>query len=234
MLKPKMLENQQDFHCQNKHDSPIHLIVIDPNLDKKQRLLCSECMENFKSEDETMEFKKVIKIIEDIIEKKARSFENIYQLTVQQLQTCVKSVQELKTQFMELFDSLIRITEDWSQNLLEQVQKCNQYSFYDELKILIIKIKFNLRRQNHNLLKSVVLISHNKVKQIIKQNKINLSYILTKVISISSELINRLNKAWQHVMQQFLILQGQLWYQPKKLILKYGSLQMENQNQQKY
>ncbi|CAD8213195.1 unnamed protein product [Paramecium pentaurelia] len=108
-------------------------ILQDPKLDKKQRLLCTQCMENFETDAKTIGLKKIIQIIEDIIEKNMSNLEDITQKTIQQLQICTKSIQELKEQFMKLFDSLINIAEDWTQNLLAFTQQSKQYSFYDEL-----------------------------------------------------------------------------------------------------
>ncbi|CAD8089144.1 unnamed protein product [Paramecium sonneborni] len=224
MFKPKMRENQQDFHCQNKHDSSIHLVVLDQNLDKKERLLCNECMENFKSDAQTMEFKKVNQIIEDIIEQNMKSFENISQQTVQQLQTYIKSLQELKTQFIKLFDTLIKIAEDWSVNLLEQIQQYNQYSFYDELDSFIKNKNTNYILNDQNIQQLKLIPSKQRQSQIQGDQVTIYQNQLFKFLTIREAACNAI----------VLILLGQLYYQPKRLILKYGGLQMENQNQQKY
>ncbi|CAD8198429.1 unnamed protein product [Paramecium octaurelia] len=133
MLKPKMIENEKNFCCQNKHMQPIHLAVLDPNLDKKERLLCNLCMESFESEAKTIGLKKIIQIIEDGIQKKLNNLESITSEIIQKLQTCKTNTQELRTHIMIIFDSLTRIIEGWIQNLLTQREQFQQYSFYDEL-----------------------------------------------------------------------------------------------------
>ncbi|CAD8178037.1 unnamed protein product [Paramecium pentaurelia] len=159
MFKPKMIENQNNLHCQNKHGQPVHLVVLDPKLDKKQRLLCTDCMENFESDAKTIGVKKIIQIIEDNIKQTMSDLEGITQQTVQQLQICKRNIQELKAYFMKLFDSLISIAEEWTQNLFTLIQQSKQYNLYDEswmAKLLIIlnqyiqdkdKVNFNEIKQ---------------------------------------------------------------------------------------
>ncbi|CAD8212636.1 unnamed protein product [Paramecium pentaurelia] len=133
MFKPQMIENEKDFYCYNNHEQAAHMVVLDPKLDKKKRLLCTQCIEHFKSDGKTIGLKEIIQIIENIIEKRLSNQEKITQSTVQQLKICTRSIQELKAQFMKLFDFLINIAEDWTQNLLAQIQQSKLYSFYDEL-----------------------------------------------------------------------------------------------------
>ncbi|CAD8205818.1 unnamed protein product [Paramecium pentaurelia] len=186
MLEVKMIESLTDFCCQNKHDEPIHLVVLDPKLDKKQRLLCNKCMESFQSDAKTIGFKKVIQIIEEIIDKNMNNLENITQKTIQQLQICIKSLEGLKTQFINLFDSIISISENWTQNLLTQRQQYNQYSFYDELDSFI-------KNQNTNYVSNMTLI-----------NNINKSW-MTKLSQTLNQFIQDQNKVnFEDIKEKFL------------------------------
>ncbi|CAD8081465.1 unnamed protein product [Paramecium primaurelia] len=249
MFKPKMIENENNLHCQNKHGQPVHLVVLDPKLDKKQRLLCTECMENFESDAKTIGFKKIIQIIEDNIKKTMSDLEGITQQTVQQLQICNRSIQELKAYFMKLFDSLISIVEDWTQNLFALTQQSKQYSFYDELDSFIKK-QNNINDSNITLINNINRSWMAKLLKILNQyiqdkDKVNFNeqnknlqtsfvqFIHKKVKQNQSQLINLLNKVWD-VKIQFLILLGQLWYQLNRKILKYGAFQTEKFNQQTY
>lgn len=49
----------------NKHDLPISQVVWDPKLSFDQRLLCTQCVEDYESETRTMGYKKVFQIIEE-------------------------------------------------------------------------------------------------------------------------------------------------------------------------
>ncbi|CAD8095952.1 unnamed protein product [Paramecium primaurelia] len=189
MFKAKMIENEKDFYCQKKHGQPIHLVVLDPKLEKNQRLQCNQCMENFESNAKTIGLKKVIKIIEDIIDKNFKNLENITQQTVQDLSICIKSISELKTQFIKLFDSIISIAQDWIQDLLAQREQYNQYSFYDELDCFI-------KNQNTNYDSNIARIyninrswktklSNNLYQYIQDQEKVKFRDIKQKIININ-------------------------------------------------
>ncbi|CAD8178180.1 unnamed protein product [Paramecium pentaurelia] len=195
MFKAKMIENEKEFKCQHKHGQPILLVVLDPKLDKKQRLLCNKCMENFESDAKTIGFQKLINIIEDIIDQNMNSLENIVQKTVQQLSICIKSIQELKTQLMKLFDSMIIIAQDWTQNLLAQSQQFNQYSLYDELDCFI-------KNQNINYISNIKLINNinifwktklsNNLNQYIQdKDKLNFKQIKEKFINIGCSSLSQ-------------------------------------------
>ncbi|CAD8200161.1 unnamed protein product [Paramecium pentaurelia] len=170
MFKAKMIENEKDFYCQKKHGQQIHLVVLDPKLEKNQRLQCNQCLENFESNAKTIGLKKVIKIIEDIIDKNFKNLENITQQTVQDLSICIK-------------------TQDWTQDLLAQREQYNQYSFYDELDCFI-------KNQNTNYDSNIARIyninrswktklSNNLNQYIQDQDKVNFREIKQKIININ-------------------------------------------------
>ncbi|CAD8196431.1 unnamed protein product [Paramecium octaurelia] len=133
MNKLTIIENQSEFHCYSQHNQPICSVVLDPNLTNNQRFLCGSCLEFFESEYKIVGIKKVIQTIEEIYETQIMQLENQTMNTVQQLQSIIKSTQQLKQQFMDLFDSLIGIAEGWKNELLLQIQKFYKYSFYDQL-----------------------------------------------------------------------------------------------------
>lgn len=56
--------------------------MLDPKLDKKQRFLCNLCMDNIKSDVKTIGFKKIVNIIDDIIEKRKNDNDKIIVETV--------------------------------------------------------------------------------------------------------------------------------------------------------
>ncbi|CAD8215389.1 unnamed protein product [Paramecium octaurelia] len=127
MFQPKMIENEKDICCQYNHGQPIHLVMLDPNIKMKERFLCIQCLENYDQNGRTMGFKKLIQHIEDAIEKKMSNLADITSNTIQNINMCITSTQEFKTYFMKLLDSIIRIAEDWTQDLLVQRQQWNQY-----------------------------------------------------------------------------------------------------------
>ncbi|CAD8082454.1 unnamed protein product [Paramecium primaurelia] len=153
MSKQIVLENQNEFNCQNNHNQQIKLVVLDPNLQKNKRLICNLCLENFQSNYPTMGFQKMIQIINDLQKQKMEELENKTTLNIKQLEKCVKLTQELRMQFNRLFDSLIRIAEDWSKDLELQIKECYQYKFEDELDDYI-------KKQNNSQIANIKLIKN--------------------------------------------------------------------------
>ncbi|CAK64517.1 unnamed protein product (macronuclear) [Paramecium tetraurelia] len=212
MFKPQMIEDEKDFHCVNKHEDKNKLVVLDENIERKQRIWCSSCMQILQTDARVVGIKIIIKKIEDVIETNVRTLEAITSNTIQKIKLCITSVQEIKRHFMKLFDSIIRTAEDWTQNLQSQRQKFNQYSFYDELDNLINKENKNL--DSHiklittinkswitKLSKTLIQFNQNKDKlnlqkfyeQIMNIGQSNLS----QQYSIKLQLINQSVKQWE-------------------------------------
>ncbi|CAD8146604.1 unnamed protein product [Paramecium octaurelia] len=179
MFKPQMIENEKEFYCLNKHLQPCSMVLLDQKIEKKQRLWCNECLQNFQADSKIVGLKLIIQNIEEVIKKMQVPQMILLQNTVQKIKLCITSAQDLKTYFMKLFDSIIRTAEDWILNLQAQRQKFNQYSFYDELDDHInkqnrnfeshIKLINNINRSDNKVIKylSLIQLEQRQIKLVI-------------------------------------------------------------------
>ncbi|CAD8057989.1 unnamed protein product [Paramecium sonneborni] len=156
MFKLKMIENVQDLDCQMKHKYPIAQVVLDPQLQQNQRLLCQQCIADYETNAKTIGFKKVI---QDIEYKKKKSLESIEYLIKQYINN-IKSFQTqigtLKSNIIEQLDHMIDYTKYWILNLKSTGSQYFEYSLFKELDLLINQQStqndyINLRNQIKNL-----------------------------------------------------------------------------------
>ncbi|CAD8065768.1 unnamed protein product [Paramecium sonneborni] len=138
MYKPKMIENEKDLVCQMNHKQSISMIVLDSNLSSNQRLLCQQCIDVFKTDAQIIEFKKVIQIIEDNKIKSLDILENLIKQNIQYIELFQTQVFNLKSHLVQQLDHLINNTKDWVLNLQSTGSKYSQYSFYQELDLIIM------------------------------------------------------------------------------------------------
>ncbi|CAD8167942.1 unnamed protein product [Paramecium octaurelia] len=230
MFKPQMIENEKDLFCLNNHTQQSRLVLFDQKIQKSQRICCSECLQTFQTDAKIVGLTIIIQNIEDVIQKNASSLEDITSNTIQKIKLCITSVQNLKTNFMKLFDSIIRTAEDWTLNLQAQREKFNQYSFYDELDNLINK-------QNKNFDTHIKLINTinrswiTKLCNILTQfnqnkDKLNLQQFYEQVISIGY-----FNLSPQYSIKLQLIDQSvKQWEKCQAIVFDYsGSIMVSTQ-----
>ncbi|CAD8110109.1 unnamed protein product [Paramecium primaurelia] len=137
MLKPQVIESQQNLICMNKHDLPISQVVWDPKLKYDQRLLCTQCVEDYESETRTMGYKKVFQIIEEKQRMKIQEYENLLMPHINSVLQFQTAINTLKQNIIQQLDQLQRISEDWIKNLESTKQEISKYSFFQELDKLI-------------------------------------------------------------------------------------------------
>ncbi|CAD8130572.1 unnamed protein product [Paramecium sonneborni] len=139
MIKPKMIENEKDFHCSKGHQLPVVTIAVDPQLSRNQRLLCTECLEDTDMDFKVVGLRKIISLIEENQVKKIERVENIIKNSIQTIESLHGIIDQMKSFIIQQFNSLITIMMEWIQNLKQQGSLYSQYSFYEELEVIILK-----------------------------------------------------------------------------------------------
>ncbi|CAD8157743.1 unnamed protein product [Paramecium pentaurelia] len=156
MLKPKMIEKEQDFQCSKGHKQQIVTVAFDPKLSSNQRLLCPKCLENTEINGKVVGLKNIISLIEDGQIKKLEQVENQTMMDINQIEQLQSKVNQMKSQAIQQLDSMISIMNKWIQNLQQKIQQYSQYSFYDELERLV---------QNQNKNEENLYVLMNEIKQ---------------------------------------------------------------------
>ncbi|CAD8117106.1 unnamed protein product [Paramecium sonneborni] len=202
-----MLESIEELYCSQKHNQPIQMVVFDSKLQRNERLLCSECMDNFDSDARTIGFKKVIQMIEDRKKKNKDQAEVLIMGAIKSVQEFQSELDQLKSTIIQYLNELFRYTTNWIENLnmigQSQIEK---YSFFQELDSLIQLQKGNaqeckfeeLARVNYSwsqkLLPKFQLFQHfkefNKCKDCL--NNILLE-VISKSTLISSQILPQNN-----------------------------------------
>ncbi|CAD8088642.1 unnamed protein product [Paramecium primaurelia] len=173
MSKSKMIETEENFLCLSHQNEKICMIVLDPKLDKNKKFFCKSCLNNFESDAKTIGLQRILEIIEQIIDTNNNECEKIINETIQQLIKINKITEELKTSFLNLFDSIIGITSQWINNLQDQKEQQNQYSFYEELDNYI-------KNKNTNFIQRKKLINKINNSSMLKLHKTLSDYHLNK------------------------------------------------------
>ncbi|CAD8117105.1 unnamed protein product [Paramecium sonneborni] len=139
-----MLESIEELYCSQKHNQPIQMVVFDSKLQRNERLLCSECMDNFDSDARTIGFKKVIQMIEDRKKKNKDQAEVLIMGAIKSVEEFQSELVQLKSTIIQYLNELFRYTTNWIENLnmLGQSQ-IEKYSFFQELDSLIQMQKGN-------------------------------------------------------------------------------------------
>ncbi|CAD8099392.1 unnamed protein product [Paramecium sonneborni] len=139
----KIIENE--YYCIQEHKLPIIAVLQDPKLSIRERLVCSQCMENLETDTQTVGWKKVKEQIQSQIQQKQQinnRFKNHLLLQLKQLQT---QIEELGNTINNEIQNLLKIIDQWKQQ--SQVEFREQSSqFWDELDQY-----FKNQQQNFNL-----------------------------------------------------------------------------------
>ncbi|CAD8108046.1 unnamed protein product [Paramecium primaurelia] len=134
---PKMIEQINDLNCANNHNLQPYMVVFDPKLSQKDRILCTKCMEDFDSITKMVTFKKAQQLIEENQARLLELLENIIQPNIKQIDQLQKHLYSLKSYFNQELDQLIENTKEWINNFDQIKQIHRDYSFFQELDILI-------------------------------------------------------------------------------------------------
>ncbi|CAD8188625.1 unnamed protein product [Paramecium pentaurelia] len=154
MFKPKMIENEKSLQCSYKHNLPIVQVVLNPLLEKEQRLLCNECLDNVDIEGKAVGFKKIIQMIEEQQKLRIDQVENIIIINIKQIELIQNQIDQLKQNIIQQLDQLKFIVHNWINNLQSIGLRYQTYSFHEELEN-IINNRNNLKMNENLLIKDI-------------------------------------------------------------------------------
>ncbi|CAD8215020.1 unnamed protein product [Paramecium octaurelia] len=137
MIQSKMIEKEEELQCSLKHKLPVLMIVCDEKLKRNERLLCSECMENYESKSQLMSFKKVLQNIEENQKQKQKNVENVMMIRIKLIEEIQRGLFLLKSNVVQLLDQIIGNVDEWIKHIIIIGQQNVTYSFYNELENLI-------------------------------------------------------------------------------------------------
>ncbi|CAD8131047.1 unnamed protein product [Paramecium sonneborni] len=137
MFKSKMIENEKTLQCALKHQLPIVQVILNPQISKEQRLLCNECLDSVDIEGKAVGFKKIIQMMEEQQNEKINLIESIIIQNIQQIELFQSLISQMKSNVILQLEQLNTILKDWIINLQSIGLKYSQYSFYEELEIII-------------------------------------------------------------------------------------------------
>ncbi|CAD8205199.1 unnamed protein product [Paramecium octaurelia] len=142
MIQSRMIEKEEDLHCSLKHKLPVLMIVCDGKLKRNERLLCSECLENFDSKVQLLSFKKAMQNIQEYQKQKKENIETFIMIRIKLIEELQKDLYLLRSNVIQLLDQLIGNVDEWIKHIIQIGQQNVTYSFYNELDNLINKNKF--------------------------------------------------------------------------------------------
>ncbi|CAD8215168.1 unnamed protein product [Paramecium octaurelia] len=137
MYKLKIQEHEKDLQCSLKHQSPILMVNLNPNLQPNQRLLCENCLYYFESDTKIIGLKKIIQMIEEEKKKSINNLESLIRININNVQSVQNHIQKLKSSLVKQLDILLEETKEWVLNLQSISQKSSEFSFFKELDYII-------------------------------------------------------------------------------------------------
>ncbi|CAD8124052.1 unnamed protein product [Paramecium sonneborni] len=171
-----MIEQDVDLQCSRNHNLPIQMVVFDPSLIKNERLLCSNCLEDFESNVKMVGLNKVLQSIDYNLIKQNEFKENLIQTNIEQVEIIQRNLIEIKSNILQTLDQLIGNCEEWIKVLYEIGAQNQTYSFFEELDHLITNSQKN--EYNEVILKEI--------------KSINLSWIIKTTTKV--QYLNNKNK----------------------------------------
>ncbi|CAD8130083.1 unnamed protein product [Paramecium sonneborni] len=132
-----MIENEKLLQCAFKHQQPIVSVILNPQISKEQRLLCTECLSSINIEEKVIGFKKIIEILEQRQYQKMSQIEPIIEQIVNYIEQILNYISQLKSNAIQQLVQLSTLLKDWIINLQSTQLKYQQYSFHEELEIII-------------------------------------------------------------------------------------------------
>ncbi|CAD8187994.1 unnamed protein product [Paramecium octaurelia] len=148
MFQSKMIELEEQFKCSKNHNQPILMVLLDKQLKREERLLCTICMENLEEETKMIGFKKVLKMIQENQKYKVENLQRLIKVDVDLVEQFVNELHKLKSKMILQFDELITNSTQWILSLNSIGQSESIYSFFNELdRITYSKMK-NLFNQD--------------------------------------------------------------------------------------
>ncbi|CAD8203422.1 unnamed protein product [Paramecium octaurelia] len=139
MFKPKMMENEKDFSCSQGHKLPVVKISLDPKLQRNQRFLCPECLENADLDAKVVGLKTIISLIEEGQTKQIEKVEYVIVSYIKLIEQLRGLIDQMKSLAVQQFDQSITIMKEWIQNLQQLGSQQYSYSFEEELEIMLLQ-----------------------------------------------------------------------------------------------
>ncbi|CAD8119819.1 unnamed protein product [Paramecium sonneborni] len=134
--KPKMIENEEDLLMCKQHQQKIEFVLLDAQLQRNQRLLCKQCLQQKPSNSQIMDYQQLKQGFDKSQREKIQQYEPIIQPHIQCAESLQKSVSALKSRLILKTDYLLNLTQEWIMGIVNQV---NKYSFFEELDKYISK-----------------------------------------------------------------------------------------------
>ncbi|CAD8156512.1 unnamed protein product [Paramecium pentaurelia] len=189
LINPFMIEQDIDLQCSKKHKLPIQMVVFDSKLTKNERLLCSDCIQDFESDVKMVGLSKVLQMIDHKFSKLREFKETLISTNIEYIEMISRNLFEIKSNINQTIDQLIGNSEEWIKFLNQLGQQTQTYSFFEELELLIQ----NQQKDDLN-------------KQILKEiQEINLSWI-TKITYKIQQLNQNSKSLIKELRQQLLTL----------------------------
>ncbi|CAD8125979.1 unnamed protein product [Paramecium sonneborni] len=167
MFQPKMIELEKQLNCSQNHNEAIHMVVFDKKLKRQERLLCNICMETFESDSKTIGFKKVIEMIEYNQKNKVENIQRLIKIDVELVEQLLNEFHIIKQKLNQELDQLIFNSLEWIKSLNDIGTINSQYSFFDELEVLINNPQQNIFN-SQQLIESITKLNNslfNKINQ---------------------------------------------------------------------
>ncbi|CAD8130375.1 unnamed protein product [Paramecium sonneborni] len=187
-----MIENEEDLLCFQKHRLPVLMIAWDIKLKKNKKLLCSKCLEILESEVEFKNFKKTYQTIEENQKLKKEQVEKIIFINIKQIEQLQQEFHQLKSNVVQQLDELIGNLDEWIKYLTAFAQQNFQYSFFEELDILITQKKLDGFNQK-SLIHKITQINQSWNQKLKKLNLFN-SFQESKKCQDILKVIENLNQ----------------------------------------
>ncbi|CAD8183805.1 unnamed protein product [Paramecium pentaurelia] len=166
MFQVKIIENEKDLQCAMKHELPVLMVNLNPNLQSNQRLLCEKCLYYFESDAKMIGFKKIIQMIEENKKKSFDNCENLIKLNINKVQSIESHIQQLKSKLNQSLNQILQEIKEWDANLQSLIEKSSDISFFQEINNIILNQQSHLKDQS-NLSDQIKILNDNWNKKII-------------------------------------------------------------------
>ncbi|CAD8202681.1 unnamed protein product [Paramecium octaurelia] len=132
-LKCKMQEQIELIQCQNQHDSPPIIVLLDENLVGFQRLICSKCLYEIRGRFNGINIDDAIQTIEERKNDYLDTISDFSHVILSKLHNFTVEIMSQKTSLLQTMDQLLNQISIWADEIVEFQQKQCSYKFFDEI-----------------------------------------------------------------------------------------------------
>ncbi|CAD8084320.1 unnamed protein product [Paramecium primaurelia] len=166
----KILENEFDFSCIQQHGLPICALILDPKLNAKERLLCSQCINNLEKEENILGWRKVIDRMKSHLEDKYQINSKLISSLLLLLKQMKSNLEQLQESMMNQLQNIEEIIDKWKKELQKETNLLESHQILDELDYLFgnqqSKVSFE-----EQLLRELKKINSNHIVKIQQEMK---------------------------------------------------------------